>query len=348
MSIASPKLEQAISKVTARHLQILHTGGTIGMGPTPCGLAPRAGLEMDIRRVLATLPLTNLPDWSFQEIRPLHDSADVVPADWGRLAELIRASVTGANADAVLVLHGTDTLAYTASALSFLLSDIRIPVVLTGSMTPLEVEGTDAIGNLTGAVQALHRGIGPGVHIYFHDCLMNGVRVTKYTGTSDNAFACLRDVAPRTVQATVPVSWSASEWSPGAVAVLTLYPGFHPEQIEHLCGIGIRGLVLECYGSGTGPGEPRFIAALKAAVNAGMVVVAVTQCPAGGVDLDTYATGQHLRSAQVIGGRNLTREAAFAKLHYLIGIGLPATEVARWMLVDLCGEFGVQPADACR
>jgi L-asparaginase len=336
-----------VSGTPARRLQILHTGGTIGMGPTPHGLAPRAGLEMDIRKVLATMPPADLPDWSFQEIQPLHDSADVLPSDWGRLAELIRASANGANADAVLVLHGTDTLAYTASALSYLLSDIRLPVVLTGSMAPLDTEGTDAIGNLTGAVRALHRGVGAGVHIYFHGCLMNGLRVTKYTGTSDNAFASLRDVTTGTPTGVVPNELSPAKWIPAAVAILTLYPGFHAEQIEHLASMGIRGLVLECYGSGTGPGDQRFIAALKAAVDAGMVVVAVTQCPAGGVDLDTYATGQHLRSAQVIGGRNLTREAAFAKLHYLIGIGLPATEVARWMLADLCGEFGALPAAAC-
>ena len=312
------------------------------MGPTAHGLAPRPGLEADIRRVLRGGPQADFPEWTLREIEPLHDSADVVPADWGRLAKLIRESASTSDTDAVLVLHGTDTLAYTASALAFLLSDCPLPVVLTGAMAPLDSPGTDAVGNLLGALRTLHQGIAAGVHIFFHGKLMNGLRATKYTGTGDDAFASLRDNEEENGQSAVKPTLNAADWTPGEVAILTLYPGFHPEQIGHMQRSGIRGLVLECYGSGTGPSDPHFIEALRGVIDAGMVVIAVTQCPAGGVDLDTYATGQRLRSAQVIGGRNLTREAAFAKLHYLIGMGLPAAEVARWMLVDLCGEFGAR------
>jgi L-asparaginase len=124
------------------------------------------------------------------------------------------------------------------------------------------------------------------------------------------------------------------------VAALPLFPGIGAEIIDGLLGSGIQGLVLECYGSGTGPSDnPAFLASLERARDSGVVVVAVTQCHEGGVELDVYEAGSRLRGAGVLSGGGMTREAAFGKLQALIGAGLPVDEVRRLVELDLCGEL---------
>lgn len=324
----------------ARHVRVLYTGGTIGMQATASGLAPAGGFEQRMRARLAESGLSTAA-WSFEDMQPLIDSANMSPAYWQMLREAITRAVDVDRSDAVLVLHGTDTLAYSAAALSFQLLGLPAPVVFTGSMLPAGVEHSDAWENLEGALSALTLGVTPGVWLHFHGKLMLPTRCAKVRSSGRDAFApLLRD---HTAGTKVPLPAQLHYQQPKAlarVAALPLVPGFEPAWLSALVGTGVQGIVLECYGSGTGPSDdPAFLEALRQARAQGVVVVAVTQCQQGGVELGIYEAGSRLLGAGVVAGGGMTREAAFGKLHGLLGIGLAADEVASLLEVDLCGEL---------
>jgi L-asparaginase len=161
---------------TPEKLLVLYTGGTIGMQMSESGLAPASGFEARMREQQAIENDPALPAWQFRELLPLIDSANMNPGHWLALRDVIVQAVERDGHDAVLVLHGTDTLAYSAAALSFLLLGLNVPVVLTGSMQPAGVPGGDAWPNLFGALRALHRGVAVGVHLYFNGQLLHGAR----------------------------------------------------------------------------------------------------------------------------------------------------------------------------
>src|SRR5690606_23281346 len=160
----------------SQNLLVLYTGGTIGMQMSEAGLAPASGFEARLRAEQAAHPERPAPAWRFQELSPPIDSANMRQANWLAMRDAIVRAVDEQGADAVLLLHGTDTLAYSAAALSFLLLGIRVPVLLTGSMLPAGVEGSDAWPNLFGALERLSQGVAPGVHLYFAGQLLHGAR----------------------------------------------------------------------------------------------------------------------------------------------------------------------------
>lgn len=182
---------------TPERLLVLYTGGTIGMQMSADGLAPASGFEARMRDQQAREDGSELPQWQFRELLPLIDSANMNPGHWLALRDLIVEAVEAGEHDAVLVLHGTDTLAYSAAALSFLLLGFNVPVVLTGAMQPAGVEGGDAWPNLFGAMRALHRGVKPGVHLFFDGHLLHGARCSKLRSDAFDAF----QVLPRERQA---------------------------------------------------------------------------------------------------------------------------------------------------
>jgi len=330
MSLAQP----------ASHIRVLYTGGTIGMQATASGLAPAGGFEERMRARLESSGLASAP-WSFKEMQPLIDSANMSPAYWQQLRDAIREAVDQDGCDAVLVLHGTDTLAYSAAALSFQLIGLPAPVVFTGSMLPAGVADSDAWENLEGALSLLRDGAEPGVWLHFHGRSMLPTRCAKVRSSGRDAFAPLqRDQrAPAAGQLPPQLHYQQPK-ALARVAALPLVPGFDPAWVQALVAAGVQGLVLECYGSGTGPGDdPAFLDALRQANDQGVVMVAITQCQQGGVVFDVYEAGSRLRAAGVIAGGGMTREAAFGKLHGLLGIGLEAGEVARLLEVDLCAEL---------
>ena len=152
----------------AQRVMVLYTGGTIGMQASANGLAPASGFEARMAGQLAELPELVVPQWRFREMSPLIDSANMTPAYWLRLREAVIEAVDVQGCDAVLVLHGTDTLAYSAAALGFQLLGLDAPVVFTGSMLPAGVPDSDAWENVNGALLALGNGLASGVHLYFH------------------------------------------------------------------------------------------------------------------------------------------------------------------------------------
>ncbi|WP_277961430.1 asparaginase [Pseudomonas sp. RIT-To-2] len=327
--------------VPARQVMVLYTGGTIGMQATANGLAPASGFEQRLREQLADHPDLAIPAWQFRELLPLIDSANMTPDYWQRLREAVVQAVEVDGCDAVLVLHGTDTLAYSAAAMSFQLLGLPAPVVFTGSMLPAGVPDSDAWENINGALVMLAEGLRHGVQLYFHGELLAPTRCAKVRSFGRNPFAALKRSGGVARAEAVPAALAYNQPKALAnVAVLPLFPGFGAQPFQAVVDSGVQALVLECYGSGTGPCDnPGFIAALKAAHERGVVIVAVTQCQEGGVEFDVYEAGSGLRTAGVLAGGGMTREAAFGKLHALLGAGLPVAEVRRLMEVDLCGEL---------
>ncbi|MBA2922484.1 asparaginase [Pseudomonas sp. P7] len=321
----------------ANNVMVLYTGGTIGMQASANGLAPASGFEARMREQLADAPL---PAWRFREMAPLIDSANMTPAYWQRLRSAVVEAVDE-GCDAVLILHGTDTLAYSAAAMSFQLLGLPAPVVFTGSMLPAGVPDSDAWENVSGALTALGEGLNAGVHLFFHGALMAPTRCAKVRSFGRNPFAALQRKGGVAKAEALPAALDYRQ--PKAVAnvgVLPLVPGIAAAQLDPLVDSGIQALLLECYGSGTGPSDnPAFLASLQRAQDQGVVVVAITQCHEGGVELDVYEAGSRLRGVGVLSGGGMTREAAFGKLNALIGAGLANAEIRRLVELDLCAEL---------
>ncbi|MEE4818952.1 asparaginase [Pseudomonas alliivorans] len=325
----------------AQRVMVLYTGGTIGMQASANGLAPASGFEARMAGQLAELPERVVPQWRFREMSPLIDSANMTPAYWLRLREAVIEAVDVEGCDAVLVLHGTDTLAYSAAALGFLLLGLDAPVVFTGSMLPAGVPDSDAWENVNGALLALGNGLASGVHLYFHGELMDPTRCAKIRSFGRNPFAPLQRSRGGHAAVSLPDALDYRQVrTMASVAVLPLFPGIGAAQLNGLIDSGIQGLVLECFGNGTGPSDdPQFIASLENARARGVCVIAITQCHEGGVELDVYEAGSRLRGAGVLSGGGMTREAALGKLHALLGAGLTTEEVRRLVELDLCGEL---------
>lgn len=287
-----------------KNLFVLYTGGTIGMLQTPQGLAPAGGFEARMRDHLQSLG--DAPDlrWRFAELQPPLDSANMTQGNWLAMRDAIVAALDAGH-DGVLLLHGTDTLAYSAAALSFLLLDLPIPVLLTGSMLPAGAPGSDAWDNLVGALRVLQEGHARGVQVYFNDALLHGARVSKLRSDAFDAFAEL----PRPRHAEhAPVPAALGYRQPRRevnLAVLPLYPGLRAAHLRGLLDSGVEALLLECYGSGTGPSDDEeLLALLREAHARGVLLAAVSQCAYGQVEFGVYAAGSRLRDAGLLGWRN--------------------------------------------
>mgnify|MGYP006171143573 FL=1 len=322
-----------------KKLLVLYTGGTIGMQMSAEGLAPASGFEARLRaqQVREAQPL---PEWIFRELLPPIDSANMNQHNWLAMVAAIRAGVEHDGCDGVLLLHGTDTLAYSAAALSFLLLGLPAPVILSGSMLPAGAEGSDAWGNLFGAMAALQAGVAPGVQLYFNGALLHGARVSKLRSDAFDAFSVLprQRQSPRAESIPASIDYRQPR-QPVNLAVLPFYPGIQASHLRALLDSGVQGLLLECYGSGTGPaGDAELLDVLKAAHDRGVVLAAISQCPHGHVEFGVYAAGSQLAATGLVSAGGMTREAALGKLFALLGAGLSQAEVEHWFGLDLCGE----------
>jgi L-asparaginase len=294
-----------------------------------------------------------VPRFTIEEFSPLLDSADITPGLWVSMARKIAANYR--DFDGFVVLHGTDTMAYTASALSFMLGSLAKPVVLTGSQLPLEAVRSDAEANLLGALMLLgehHQRLSE-VFVFFDNTLFRGNRTTKSDAHAFSAFSSPN--FPPVARAGISIELaqdlllSRSETGTGIevvelggarVAAIRLFPGIRAEYIENTLTSAVEGVVLECFGAGNVPSRNRaLIDAFRNAVNRGIVLVAVTQALRGTADLTLYATGRTLESAGVVSGYDMTCEAALAKLFYLFGKGLSPEQVRLSIGRDLRGEL---------
>lgn len=325
----------------SRKLLVLYTGGTIGMQMTDAGLAPASGFEARLKAEQAAHPERPVPVWQFREMAPLLDSANMTQANWLAMYDAIVEGVERDGYDSVLLLHGTDTLAYSAAALSFLLLGLPIPVVLTGSMQPAGAEGGDAWPNLFGALALLASGVAAGVYLYFNGLLLNGARASKQRSDTFDAFHESRRPLLGQRSASIPGELNFQQRrQPVGLAVQPLFPGLSASQLRAIIDSGVQGLLLECYGSGTGPSDnAEFLQVLKDAHASGVVLAAISQCPEGAVKFGIYAAGSQLAGTGLVSCAGMTREAALGKLFSLLGTGLAQADVERWLIQDLCGEM---------
>lgn len=290
---------------------------------------------------------------------PLIDSSDVQPAFWVRLASLIKENYDAY--DGFVILHGTDTMSFTASALSFMFENLAKPVVLTGSQLPIGMLRTDGKENLISSIEIAAaadsngRPMVPEVCVYFESQLYRGNRTTKYNAENFRAFRSanypvLADVGIhikyRTPLIRYPENWEeplrVSDKLDTNVAVLKIFPGITPDVVDAILNMdGLRGVVLETFGSGNAPTAEWFVGRIKDAVRRGIIVLNVTQCHAGSVDMDAYATGIALKNEGVISGFDSTTEAALTKMFFALGHGSSNVEVKMLLESNLRGEITI-------
>ncbi len=334
-----------------KRVYIANTGGTIGMKKTDKGYAPVPGYLAEQMTHISGLNAPSMPDYDLHEYAPLLDSSNMTPDDWLKIAQDIAARYD--EYDGFVILHGTDTMAYTASALPFMLEGLRKPVILTGSQIPLCETRNDAHENLiTAMILAAEYPI-PEVCLYFGDKLMRGCRTIKVNASRFDAFDSPNYLPLGRVGVDIEIAWGRIRPLPplstpllinslnkNRISTLRLFPGISADIVDNMLQPPLKGLVLEAYGVGNGPDHDlEFIAVLKEASERGVIIVDCTQCFSGTVALDEYATGTALAAAGVISGYDLTVEAALAKLFYLLSQELPTETIKSLMQTDLRGEL---------
>ena len=333
---------------------LIYTGGTIGMKDSGHGLVP-----FDFQEILNEVP--ELRKFTFKidsyTFDPLIDSSDVEPGMWKELARLIKEKYD--DYDGFVVLHGTDTMAYSASALSFMLDSLTKPVIFTGSQLPVGSLRTDGKENLVSAIEVASakdskgRAMVPEVAIYFNSQLIRGNRATKVNATAFDAFRSPN--CPPLAEAGISIRYNKAEIRyPAArpapfsihteldtrVAILKVHPGITCQVARNvLLGDGIRAVILETYGSGNAISKPWFTDIVRESAAKGKIILNVTQCLAGDVNMNLYATGKSLKEAGVVSGGDITTESGLAKLFYLMGEHADNEKVKRLLEKNLKGEI---------
>ena len=336
---------------------LIYTGGTIGMNKNPL----TGALEpFDFEHLLSRVPeltqfKTQIATYQFS---PPIDSSDMSPKFWKELAGLIDERYD--DYDGFVILHGTDTMSYTASALSFMLQDLTKPVILTGSQLPIGQLRTDGKENLITSIEmaaARHQDgtpMVPEVCVYFNGHLMRGNRTTKQSADEFNAFESFN--YPHLADAGVNITYHEEfihrpdyrrRMKPqleldDSVFIFSLFPGVREDTIRHILTLpDLRAIVMRTYGSGNAPQGGWLINALREATRQGKVIINISQCLQGRVEMGRYDTGYQLQEAGVISGYDGTVESAVTKLMYLQGRYENVEQVRRLMKQSICGEITV-------
>lgn len=332
-----------------KKILILNTGGTISSVKTADGYAPVPGF---VKSALANIPAlshADMPAYVIEEYEPLLDSSNMTVHEWNRIATDIAGAYS--DFDGFVVFHGTDTMAYTASALSFMLEHLSKPVIITGSQIPLSEVRNDAMDNvITSLWLCAHASINE-VCIYFNQQLLRGNRSQKISTEQFNAFDSPNFPHLASIGIDIKIHealllpsptepFHLQTIRPQFIANIRLFPGFVGDVLVSLLQQPLRGLILETYGAGNAQNnDPRFLAVLTEACLRGVVIVNCTQCQHGRVEMNQYATGHTLKQAGLISGHDMTLEAAHCKLLYLLSKYNDTALIKTLMETDLCGEL---------
>lgn len=327
---------------------IISTGGTIGMMKTEHGYAPHPGhLEKSMAKI-PELKNPDMPSYQVYEYDKPIDSANMTPQHWIRIAEDIKKNYD--QYDGFVVLHGTDTMSYTASALSFMLENLTKPVILTGSQLPLFETRNDARENLINAILIAGNYALPEVCVYFNNKLFRGNRSKKIDASSFDAFVSPNyptlgkigtDIRIRIELTNKPkdTELQLQKIQPCVIGTLRIFPGISKDFLEHVLQSPLQALVLETYGTGNAPDDASFLESIRKATDRGIVIVNCSQCDYAKVRMSDYATGTALLKAGVVSGADMTVEAAVTKLFYLFSKELPIPEIKKQMTRNLRGEL---------
>lgn len=321
--------------------------------------AVQALRPFDFSQILAEVPelgkfAYRIDSYTFD---PLIDSSDVEPSLWTALAGLIKERYD--SYDGFVILHGTDTMAYSASVLSFMIGNLTKPVIFTGSQLPIGAPRTDGKENIISSVEIAAakdsdgHALVPEVCICFDNVLMRGNRTTKIN--SDNFRAFRSENHPPLAEAGISIRYNLpyiirpTDWEAGPefymdldtrVSILKLHPGITPQVVRSvLCSPDPRAVIIETYGAGNAPSKEWFISLVEEAAGMGKILLNVTQCIAGSVNMDIYATGKALKQAGVADGYDSTTEGALAKLFHLMGRYSRNEEVRKGLEINLRGEI---------
>lgn len=337
------------------NILLIYTGGTIGMKTDS---ETKALVPFDFNDIYEEFPsLRRLDvDIEVQQFEPI-DSSNVTPELWVRLAEIIRDRYL--EFDGFVVLHGTDTMSYSSSALSFMLDNLAKPVVFTGSQIPIGVLRTDGRENLITAIEIAaakdEKGYAmvPEVSLYFQNHLYRANRTTKRSAEELSAFRSenyppLADVGVN-IHYNRPFIRKVDTYSPAlnvntgfdtSVVIVKIFPGMTEKIFRAMLGIeGLRGVVLETYGAGNAPTKEWFLRAVKETIDRGVIVMNVTQCSGGAVSMELYETGIRMQEIGVMCGRDATTEAAVTKLMYLLGQKISDDEIRKALNRSIKGEI---------